>query len=168
MTEAVRAYISLGSNIGDRAKTLNDALRAIAAAGMRVTRVSSFYETEPADAPQQGWFLNAVAEMETSLPAPELLRELAAIEQAFGRQRVVYRGPRTLDLDILLYGASVLRTSELEVPHPRMAERRFVLVPLAELAPELQHPVLHKSVSELLSATNDANEVRRWEPETAV
>jgi 2-amino-4-hydroxy-6-hydroxymethyldihydropteridine diphosphokinase len=165
MDTPTKIYVSLGSNLGDRPKMLAGALEGMNAAGVRVLRRSSFYETQPWDAPEQPWFLNAVAEAETFLPAHQLLAELMAIEQAFGRERTIFRGPRTLDLDLLLYGASIIHTEQLEVPHPRMAMRRFVLIPLVELAPDLEHPVLHKSMAELLAESADPCEVRVWEPE---
>jgi 2-amino-4-hydroxy-6-hydroxymethyldihydropteridine diphosphokinase len=158
-------YVSLGSNVGDRAAILERGIAAMAAAGVAVLRRSSFYATEPAGAPPQAWFLNAVVEAETLLMPRQLLRVLGGIERALGRRRMVAGGPRTLDLDILLYGSSVIRTRELEVPHPRLALRRFVLVPLAELAPALHHPALHKTMAELLAETADRSQVRLWHPQ---
>src|SRR5271169_2520318 len=117
-------YIALGSNIGDRAAMLALGIEGLNAAGVRVVRQSSLYATEPVDAPPQAWFLNAVVEAETPLMPRQLLRALFQIERAFGRQRIVARGPRTLDLDILLYGSNVIRTRDLEVPHPRFPGRR--------------------------------------------
>ena len=137
-------------------------IEALHAAGVRVLRRSSFYASEPVDAPPQAWFLNAVVEAETALMPRQLLRALMAIERALGRRRTIARGPRTLDLDILFYGTSVIRAPDLEVPHPRMQRRRFVLAPLAELAPGLRHPVSHKTVSELLAEAPDLGRVRRW------
>src|SRR5579863_6455042 len=132
-------YIGLGSNMpskmGDRAATLSRAIEALNAAGIPVVRQSSFYATEATDGPPQAWFLNAVVEARTALMPLQLLRAVRQIEHSFGRRRMVVRGPRTLDLDILLYGSSVIHKKELEVPHPRLPARRFVLVPLAELAP---------------------------------
>jgi 2-amino-4-hydroxy-6-hydroxymethyldihydropteridine diphosphokinase len=157
-----RVYISLGSNVGDRAATLQRAVVAMNANGIRVVRRSALYLTEPVEAPPQAWFLNAVVEAETRWMPLQLLKTLAVIERDFGRQRVVPRGPRTLDLDLLLFGTSTIDTPELQVPHPRLAERRFVLVPLAELAPALRHPTLGRSISELLAATQDRSEVRLW------
>jgi 2-amino-4-hydroxy-6-hydroxymethyldihydropteridine diphosphokinase len=157
-------YIAQGSNLGDRAAMLARAEGAMGEAGMRVLRRSSIYMTEPVDAPPQPWFLNAVVEVETSLMPLQLLHALAAIERGLGRRRLAPRGPRTLDLDILLYGSSVIRTPELQVPHPGLPYRRFVLVPLAELAPALRHPVLRKSIAELLADTPDQGQIRRWKP----
>jgi 2-amino-4-hydroxy-6-hydroxymethyldihydropteridine diphosphokinase len=157
-------YIAMGSNIGDRAAMLAHGEDAMTEAGVRVLRRSSLYMTEPVDAPPQPWFLNSVVEAETLLMPLQLLHALAGIERAMGRRREIPRGPRTLDLDILLYGSSVIHTPELEVPHPGLPFRRFVLAPLAELAPALRHPVLHKSVAELLAETPDQGQIRRWTP----
>lgn len=157
-------YIALGSNLGDRAAMLARAEQAMGEAGVRVVRRSSVYTTEPVDAPPQPWFLNSVVEAETSLMPVQLLHVLAGIERGLGRRRTTLRGPRTLDLDILLYGSSVIHTPELQVPHPGLPNRRFVLVPLAELAPGLRHPVLHKSIAELLANTSDQGKIRRWDP----
>jgi 2-amino-4-hydroxy-6-hydroxymethyldihydropteridine diphosphokinase len=162
MAEGRLVYIALGSNIGDRAGMLAHGIEALHAAGVRVLRQSSFYASEPVDAPPQAWFLNAVVEAETALMPRQLLRALMAIERALGRRRTIARGPRTLDLDILFYGTSVIRAPDLEVPHPRMQRRRFVLAPLAEVAPGLRHPVSHKTVSELLAEAPDLGRVRRW------
>jgi len=155
-------YIALGSNVGDRAAMLERAIAAMNSAGIRVLRQSSFYVTEPVDAPGQSWFLNAVVEAETSLLPLQLLHALLRIERELGRRRVTPHGPRTIDLDILFYGSSVIRSRELEVPHPRLPERRFVLVPLVQIAPEFRHPSLHKSVTHLLADTPDRSEVRLW------
>jgi 2-amino-4-hydroxy-6-hydroxymethyldihydropteridine diphosphokinase len=161
---AKTVYIGMGSNVGDRAAALARAVEAMAAAGVRLLRRSSLYATEPVEAPAQAWFLNAVVEAETLLMPRQLLRALAGIERALGRRRMLARGPRTLDLDILLYGSNVIHTRELEVPHPRLAQRRFVLVPLVELAPALRHPALHKTMTELLAETSDRSQVRLWRP----
>jgi 2-amino-4-hydroxy-6-hydroxymethyldihydropteridine diphosphokinase len=157
-------YIALGSNLGDRAAMLARAEQAMGEAGVRVLRRSSVYTTEPVDAPPQPWFLNSVVEAETSLTPVQLLHVLAGIERGLGRRRITPRGPRTLDLDILLYGSSVINTPELQVPHPGLPNRRFVLAPLAELAPGLRHPVLHKSIADLLANTTDRSKIRRWDP----
>jgi len=153
-------YLSLGSNVGDREANLRGALDRLPAIGVRVTRVSPLYETEPVDYAAQRWFLNLVVEAETELFPKQLLARLAGIERDFGRVRTVAKGPRTLDIDILLYAQAVVRSPELEIPHPRMAERRFVLVPLADLAPDLRHPQTRKTVREMLEAA-PAQVVRR-------
>ena len=157
-------YLSLGSNLGDRARNLRRAIESLAAQQIRVTQTSSFYETEPLEIRDQPWFLNCVVEAETDLMPRQLLQTLREIERELGRLRRIPKGPRILDIDILLFGSSVMHTPELEIPHPRMAGRRFVLVPLAEIAPEARHPVLQKTAAELLAETPDSSEVRRYEP----
>jgi 2-amino-4-hydroxy-6-hydroxymethyldihydropteridine diphosphokinase len=155
-------YISLGSNLGDRAANLARAITALDSAGIRVTQQSPVYVTEPVGAPGQARFLNAVVEAETSLLPLQLLHMLLKIERELGRRRITPHGPRSIDLDLLFYGSSVVRSRELEVPHPRLIDRRFVLIPLAQLAPEFRHPVLHKSMTQLLSETPDRSDVRVW------
>jgi 2-amino-4-hydroxy-6-hydroxymethyldihydropteridine diphosphokinase len=154
-------FLGLGSNLGDREAHLRSALVALGERGLRVRGVSSFYETEPVGGPPQGFFLNAVASGETELGAEALLAACLALEAEHGRVRGVRNGPRTLDLDILFYGDAVIARPGLRVPHPRLAERRFVLEPLAELAPELRHPESGLSVRELLARCPDASSVRR-------
>src|SRR5713101_248912 len=158
-------YLSLGSNVGDREANLRAAIGALADEGVRVTRVSSIYETEPVDYLEQPWFLNCALEGETELPALELIKKLREIEVRMGSKKLIAKGPRLIDMDILLYGQETIGTPELQVPHPRMAERRFVLVPLAEIAPELQHPSWNASVEELLARTVDRSAVRRYREE---
>ena len=157
-------YIGLGSNLGDRAGNLLLGVRGLMDAGLKVVRLSSVYETEPVDVREQPTFLNMVAEVERSkLFSPEqVLARLLRIEYALGRRREVQRGPRTIDLDLLLYGDEQRTTAFLTLPHPRLHQRRFVLAPLAELAPGLLHPTLHKTINELLAETQDKAEVRRW------
>jgi 2-amino-4-hydroxy-6-hydroxymethyldihydropteridine diphosphokinase len=159
-----KVYLSLGSNIGDRAANLNAAIAELPGAGVSVSKVSSFYETEPVDYLQQDWFLNCVVEGETDLRAQNLLTRLREIETRLGSKKVIAKGPRILDIDILLYGDETIATAELQVPHPRMTQRRFVLVPLAEIAPDLRHPSWNASAKELLAATADHSEVRRFDP----
>jgi len=133
-------YLSLGSNLGDRERNLEQAIDLLAAAGLRITRRSHIYETEPQDVRDQPWFLNLVVEAETDLFPKQLLAKLQQIEHQLGRKRIKPKGPRTIDIDILLYGNAVIETDELVAPHPRLPERRFVLEPLAELAPDLRWP----------------------------
>jgi len=158
------AYVGLGSNLGDRAGYLLLAVRGMLDAGLDVIRLSSIYETEPVEYEKQPAFLNLVAELRGStLPSPEqTLARLLRIEYALGRTRDVPLGPRTIDLDLLIYKDELSHTEFLKVPHPRIAARRFVLVPLAELVPNLVHPVLGKSIGELLSSTSDRSAVTRW------
>jgi 2-amino-4-hydroxy-6-hydroxymethyldihydropteridine diphosphokinase len=143
-------YLSLGSNIGDRARNLQAALEQLAAPDLRIVRRSPAYETEPLEYTAQRWFLNLVAEARTELLPMQLLLRIGRVERALGRVRTVPKGPRTIDIDILFYGRTIVRTAKLEIPHPRMSERRFVLAPLADLAPDLRHPVTRKTVREML------------------
>jgi len=160
------AYVSLGSNLGDRAGHLLLAIRGMMDAGLEVVRLSSIYETEPVETFAQPSFLNMVAELRgTTLPAPEqLMARLLRVEYALGRTREVPLGPRTIDLDLLFYKDETRATEFLTLPHPRLHQRRFVLEPLAELAPNLEHPTLQKTISELLNETEDNSEVLRWSP----
>ena len=146
-------YIGLGSNLGDREGNLRDALELMnAEPSITVRRVSSFIDTQPVGGPPQGSYLNAVAEVETALEPRELLDALQRIERSLGRVRTVRWGPRTIDLDIVLLGDAVVDEPGLEIPHPRMHEREFVLRPLCELAPGALHPRLRKTAAELLAA----------------
>jgi 2-amino-4-hydroxy-6-hydroxymethyldihydropteridine diphosphokinase len=160
------AYVGLGSNLGNRAGHLLLAVRGMLDAGLDVIRLSSIYETAPVENENQPAFLNMVAELRgPTLPAPEqLLARLLRIEYALGRTREVPMGPRTIDLDLLLVKDEQLNTQFLTLPHPRLHLRRFVLVPLNELVPNLVHPVLKKPVRELLAHTDDKARVLRWKP----
>lgn len=150
-------YLSLGSNMGDRDANLRQAIAELPG----VTKVSPIYETEPADFIHQPWFLNCVVELETDLPPAELLRTTQAVEQKLGRSRIIPRGPRTLDIDILTYGEQRVKTPTLTIPHPRMTTRRFVLAPLMEIAPEFVHPVTGRTAVEMLGDVTDPLSVRK-------
>jgi len=142
-------YLSLGSNLGDREGYLRNALQLLRAAGLDLKRVSGIYETEPRDLTGQPLFLNLVSELETDRPPRDLLRIAQQVEEKLGRERIIEKGPRTIDIDILFHGDLILETVRLTIPHPRLAQRRFVLEPLAELAPGYVHPVLGKTIREL-------------------
>jgi len=159
--QAKTIYLSLGSNVGDRAAHLAAGIAALDAAGVRVTRQSSLYATEPVGFQTQSWFLNCVVAAETALMPRQLLRVVRHIERQLGRRRMVRGGPRKLDIDILFYGGAIVRARDLVIPHPRLAERRFVLVPLREIAPTLRHPLLRKTLAELLAELRDSSQVRR-------
>ena len=157
------AYLSLGSNIGDREAHLRDALARLGANG-RVVAVSSFYETEPVEFTRQPWFLNCAIALETSQTPRQLMTTLLRIEEEMGRRRVQKKGPRAIDIDILLFDDTIVDSEELTIPHPTMHERRFVLEPLAEIAPELLHPVLKKTIGELLDSLPPGQVVKRLKP----
>jgi 2-amino-4-hydroxy-6-hydroxymethyldihydropteridine diphosphokinase len=159
------AYIGLGSNLGDRAGNLLLAVRGMMEAALCITRLSSIYETEAVGEIQQPTFLNMVAEVGSPLPPPEqVMARLLRIEYALGRTREVKDGPRTIDLDLLLYGDVESNTQYLILPHPRLYERRFVLEPLAEIAPRVVHPTLKQTIGELLESSADKSEVKQWCP----
>jgi 2-amino-4-hydroxy-6-hydroxymethyldihydropteridine diphosphokinase len=155
-----RAYLSLGSNIGDREAQLREAAGRLAALG-RVTALSSFYETEPVEFTEQAWFLNCAVALETARTPPELMAEILHIEEQMGRRRVQKKGPRSIDIDILLFNNEVIDSKELTIPHPAMQLRRFVLEPLAEIAPDVVHPVLEKTIRELLDLLPEGQVTRR-------
>ncbi len=156
-----RAYLSLGSNVGDRVSHIRKACELLPAAGVEVRRVSSLYRTEPVDFSPQRWFINCVAEAETDLMPLRLLKALQSVERQLGRRPGIPKGPRPIDIDILLYENVVVRSAALTIPHERLAERRFVLVPLGELAARLRHPVTQRTVLEMLHETPDTSQVIR-------
>lgn len=145
------AYVGIGSNIGDRSKNLREAILEIKRMEKTtLLRISSFYETEPIGLREQPFFLNAVIEIDTEIPPEELLFALKKIEKKMGREKGVKGGPRVIDLDILFYGEKVLYTPVLEIPHPHIEKRRFVLLPLLEITPNHRHPKTGKSIREML------------------
>jgi 2-amino-4-hydroxy-6-hydroxymethyldihydropteridine diphosphokinase len=150
----------LKSNLGGREAQLREAQTRLSVAGS-IAAASSLYETEPVEYIEQPWFLNYVVLLETTLSPQELMSAILNIEEQMGRRRLVKKGPRSIDIDILLFGDVVLKSDALTIPHPEMHRRRFVLEPLAEIAPEVVHPVLHKSIRELLAALPEGQIVRR-------
>lgn len=158
------AYVGMGSNLGNRAGCLLLAVRGMLDSGLDVIRLSHVYETQPVENEKQPAFLNMVAELRGStLPTPEqVMARLLRIEYALGRTREIRMGPRTIDLDLLICKDARIETEFLTLPHPRMHNRRFVLVPLNDLVPTLVHPILGKSIGELLANTNDKSSVARW------
>lgn len=164
------AYLSLGSNVGDREAHLRDALARLGAAG-RVAAVSSFYETEPVEFTNQPWFLNCAVALETSQTPRQLMTTILRIEEEMGRRRMQKKGPRSIDIDILLFQIGetedvIIDSPELAIPHPAMHQRRFVLEPLAEIAPDAVHPVVKKTISELRDALPTGQAVRKTKTKT--
>jgi 2-amino-4-hydroxy-6-hydroxymethyldihydropteridine diphosphokinase len=157
-----RVFLGLGSNLGDREAALAAARRGLEARGVKIVRESALYLTEPVGGPPQGAFLNAVWEAETALAPEELLAACLDVERAEGRVRGVKDGPRTLDIDVLLYGDVRRDGPGLTLPHPRLAERRFVLVPLAEIAPDARHPVTGRTAAEMLAGSADRSAVEPY------
>jgi 2-amino-4-hydroxy-6-hydroxymethyldihydropteridine diphosphokinase len=161
------AYLSLGSNVGDPEAQLREAEARLGAAG-RVVAASSFYETEPVEFAQQPWFLNCVLALETSKTPQELMADILSIEAEMGRQRLQKKGPRSIDIDILLFDDVIIDSKELAIPHPAMHQRRFVLEPLAEIAAEAVHPVLKKTIRGLRDELPPGQTVRKLKPEPRI
>src|SRR5215467_11192817 len=153
-------YLSLGSNLGDRLANLRSAIDALPAS-IRVTKISSFYETEPVDYLDQPWFLNCAVEAETSLAPLDLLQAIRKIESQFGSKKEFAKGPRLLDMDILLYGNETIALPELQIPHPRMLQRNFVLAPLAEIAPSLEHSAWQANAAQLFQDSTDKSQIKK-------
>jgi 2-amino-4-hydroxy-6-hydroxymethyldihydropteridine diphosphokinase len=153
-------YLSLGSNLDDRAANLHTAIEKLASLGKAVA-VSSFYETEPVEMTAQPWFLNCAIKLDTEKMPRQLIAGILALEQGMGRQRKQKKGPRTIDIDVLLFGSSIIELPSLTVPHPKMHERRFVLEPLVEIAPAARHPVLRRTVRELRDALPPGQTVKK-------
>jgi 2-amino-4-hydroxy-6-hydroxymethyldihydropteridine diphosphokinase len=155
-------YLALGSNVGNREENLRKAVTLLAEAGVEIKNISSVYETEPVDYLDQDWFLNSVLQAETNFAPLDLLKAMREIETAMGSKKAFAKGPRLIDLDILLYGDQTIEIPELRVPHPRMLDRKFVMVPLAEIAPDLRHPSWDGSAAEMLVKSLDRSLVRWW------
>jgi 2-amino-4-hydroxy-6-hydroxymethyldihydropteridine diphosphokinase len=151
-------FLGLGSNIGDRSSHLNDAIKLL---GLPIVAISSVYETEPVDYLNQSWFFNQVLQCETSFHPLKLLAECQKVEKELGRTREISKGPRTIDIDLLFYNDEILNTVDLTIPHPAIPQRRFVLVPLAEIVPDFVHPELNLTIRELLQRCPDHSEVKR-------
>lgn len=151
----MRVYLALGSNLGDREGYLRSAIEGLSSRGIRIVQSASVYSTEPREVLDQPWFLNTVLEADTTLSPEELLNACLAVEQENHRERDVPKGPRTLDIDIIFYGNETIQKPNLTIPHPRFADRRFVLEPLAEIAPRFIDPASRKTVRELLESCAD-------------
>jgi 2-amino-4-hydroxy-6-hydroxymethyldihydropteridine diphosphokinase len=162
-----RVFLALGSNMGDRQANLEQAIGALEAEGVHIVRRSSIYETEPQELREQPWFLNMAIECETTLFPIQLVATTQRIERALGRDRglrAVPKGPRSIDIDILLFGKAQLDTPKLAIPHPRMLERRFVLEPLVEIAPSLRHPATRRLFKDELGKVS-SQKLKRFSPE---
>lgn len=153
-------YLSLGSNLGDREANLRTAVEKLKQIGNPIA-VSSFYETEPVEVTSQPWFLNCAVKLDTEKMPRQLIAAILALEQEMGRQRKQKKGPRTIDIDILLFGSSIIEIPSLTIPHPKLHERRFVLEPLTEIAPDARHPVFKRTIRELRDALSAGQTVRK-------
>lgn len=157
----MRYFLCLGSNIGDRSKNLEKALSLIEKESIRILKRSSVYETRPVDSPPQPWFYNQVVEVSAELDPMDLLSVIKKIEQQMGRKPTTRNEPRTIDIDILMAEKSVIRTEKLEIPHPRMVRRNFVLIPFNEISPKTVHPLLNATIKNLWKKSKDRSAVRK-------
>lgn len=156
----MRYFLCLGSNLGDREKNLERALSLLRKKGVRIIQLSSVFETQPVDLPSQPWFFNQVIEIETGIDPSGLLDLVKGIEESMGRNTLIQKGPRVIDIDILLAEDKVIHTRKLSIPHPRLSERNFVLIPFAEISPETVHPLLKETIQSLLEKSNDRSIVK--------
>lgn len=159
----INYFLSLGSNIGDRKKNLNVACSLLEKAQIKILRSSSIYETQPVDYASQPWFLNQMLEVSAGQIPDDLLRFIKKIEKKMGRKRSLPKGPRIIDIDIILAGEFIQQTPHLKIPHPQMHKRNFVLVPLREMAPGVVHPVLKKTIESLALENDDSSEIRKYQ-----
>jgi len=154
-------FLSLGSNLGDRRKNLDRALSLLKKEGVEILKISSLYETQPVDFPSQPWFYNQLIEVEANVDPEAFLDLLKKIEQKLGRKRGIQKGPRIIDMDIILAEGNVIREKELKIPHPRMEKRNFVLLPFVEISPDTVHPVLNENMKDLWKKSNDRSIVKQ-------
>ncbi len=157
----MRYFLSLGSNLGDREKNINHALFSLEKEGVEIMKVSSLYETQPVDFPSQPWFYNQLLEVRTKADPESLLELVKKIEKKMGRKRGQKKGPRIIDIDIILAGTTVIQKKELEIPHPRMEKRNFVLLPLVEISPDTVHPVLNEEIKTLWEKSEDRSIIKK-------
>lgn len=156
----MRYFLCLGSNLGDKEKNLERAHSLLREKGVRIIQLSSVYETQPVDFPSQSWFFNQVIEIETGIVPSDLLELVKRIEKSMGRNTLIQKGPRVIDIDILLAEDKVIHTKKLNIPHPRLSERNFVLIPFAEISPETVHPLLKETIQNLLEKSDDRSTVK--------
>lgn len=156
----MRYFLCLGSNLGDREENLEQAHSLLRKEGIRIIQLSSVYETQPVDLPSQPWFYNQVIEVEAEIAPLGLLSLIKRIERSMGRKTPIQKGPRVIDIDILLAEDKVIHTEELSIPHPRLDKRNFVLIPFAEISPETVHPLIKENIQNLLEKSSDRSTVK--------